>query len=69
VAFSFIAENDRPDHDKIAAFRWLFLMEFEALFVRVLQLGRVTLNSRRSMPMPAGRSALSYGHASQIGRS
>src|SRR5450432_1785515 len=40
VAFRFIAANDHPDHDTIAAFRRRFLKEIEALFVAVLQLAR-----------------------------
>ena len=40
VAFRFIAGNDHPDHDTIAAFRKRFLKEIEALFVRVLMLAK-----------------------------
>ena len=40
VAFRFIAANDHPDHDTIAAFRRRFLKEIEELFVEVLQLAR-----------------------------
>src|SRR5450432_3516092 len=40
VAFRFIAANDHPDHDTIAAFRRRFLKEIEGLFVRVLELAR-----------------------------
>ena len=40
VAFRFIAANDRPDHDTIAAFRRRFLKDIEALFVKVLLLAR-----------------------------
>jgi transposase len=40
VAFRFIAANDHPDHDTIAAFRRRFLKEIEALFVQVLLLAR-----------------------------
>jgi transposase len=36
VAFRFIAANDHPDHDMIAAFGRRFLKEIEALFVQVL---------------------------------
>ena len=36
VAFRFIAANDHPDHDTIAAFRRRFLKEIEGLFVQVL---------------------------------
>jgi len=40
VAFRFVAANEHPDHDTIAAFRKRFLKEIEALFVQVLLLGR-----------------------------
>src|ERR1700684_1356120 len=40
VAFRFIAANDHPDHDTIAAFRRRFLKEIEKLFVEVLLLAR-----------------------------
>ena len=40
VAFRFIAANDHPDHDTIAAFRRRFLAEIEGLFVQVLLLAR-----------------------------
>ena len=40
VAFRFIAANDHPDHDTIAAFRRRFLKEIEGLFVQVLLLAR-----------------------------
>ncbi len=40
VAFRFIAANDHPDHDTIAAFRRRFLKQIEALFVQVLALAR-----------------------------
>ncbi len=36
VAFRFIAANEHPDHDTIAAFRRRFLPQIEALFVQVL---------------------------------
>ena len=36
VAFRFIAANDHPDHDTIAAFRRRFLKQIETLFVQVL---------------------------------
>ena len=35
VAFRFIAANQHPDHDTIAAFRRRFLQEIEGLFVQV----------------------------------
>jgi len=40
VAFRFVAVNQHPDHDTIAAFRRRFLKPIEALFVEVLQLAR-----------------------------
>ena len=58
VAFRFIAANQHPDHDTIAAFRRRFLQEIEGLFVQVLagdgraQDGHGT--APRSTPMPAG---------------
>ena len=40
VAFRFIAANEHPDHDTIAAFRRRFLKQIEELFVQVLVLAR-----------------------------
>src|SRR5208282_4969463 len=40
VAFRFVAANQHPDHDTIAAFRKRFLKEIEALFVQILLLAR-----------------------------
>src|SRR6476646_9659769 len=40
VAFRFIAANEHPDHDTIAAFRRRFVKEIEGLFVQVLALAR-----------------------------
>ena len=40
VAFRFIAANQHPDHDTIAAFRRRFLTEIEGLFVQVLEVAR-----------------------------
>jgi len=63
VAFRFIAANDHPDHDTIAAFRRRFLKEIEGLFVQVLLLaremgvlnmGRSGSTARKSTPTPAG---------------
>jgi transposase len=41
VAFRFIAGNEHPDHDTIAAFRKRFLPQIAALFVEVLRLARM----------------------------
>jgi transposase len=75
VAFRFIAANDHPDHDTIAAFRRRFLKEIETLFVGVLllaremgmvQLGTVALDGTKIHANASRHSALSHGHASQI---
>jgi transposase len=75
VAFRFIAVNDHPDHDTIAAFRRRFLKEIETLFVAVLllaremgmlQLGTVALDGTKLHANASRHSALSYGHACQI---
>src|ERR1700680_4835489 len=74
VAFRFIAANDHPDHDTIAAFRRRFLKEIEGLFVQVLgvaremgvlKLGTVALDGTK-IHANASRSALSYEHAGKI---
>src|SRR6266567_4705066 len=75
VAFRFIAANDHPDHDTIAAFRRRFLKEIEALFVQVLHLARemgvlkmgtVGLDGTKIHANASRHSALSYEHAGKI---
>ena len=75
VAFRFIAANDHPDHDTIAAFRRRFLKEIEALFVQVLllareagvlQLGTVALDGTKVHANASRHSALSYEHACKL---
>jgi transposase len=75
VAFRFIAANQHPDHDTIAAFRRRFLPQIEALFVQVLllaremgvlQLGTVALDGTKIHANASRHSALSYQHAGQI---
>jgi transposase len=75
VAFRFIAANDHPDHDTIAAFRRRFLPQVEVLFVEVLllaremgllQLGTVALDGTKMHANASRHSALSYEHASKI---
>src|SRR5271165_6949949 len=75
VAFRFIAANDHPDHDTIAAFRQRFLKEIEALFVQVLLLARemgvlntgtVALDGTKIHANASRHSALSYEHAGKI---
>jgi hypothetical protein len=69
VAFRFIAANDHPDHDTIAAFRRRFLKEIEALFVQVLllaremgvlKMGTVALDGTKIHANASRHSALSY---------
>jgi transposase len=75
VAFRFIAANDHPDHDTIAAFRRRFLPEIETLFVQilllaremgVLKLGTVGLDGTKVHANASRHSALSYEHAGRI---
>jgi transposase len=75
VAFRFIAANQHPDHDTIAAFRRRFLPQVEALFVQVLllaremgvlQLGTVALDGTKLHANASRHSALSYELAGKI---
>ena len=75
VAFRFIAANDHPDHDTIAAFRRQFLKDIETLFVQVLllaremgmlKLGVVALDGTKVHANASRHSALSYEHAGRI---
>jgi len=75
VAFRFIAANDHPDHDTIAAFRRRFLKEIEKLFVEVLKLARemgllkmgtIALDGTKIHANASRHSALSYEHAVKI---
>ncbi len=75
VAFRFIAANDHPDHDTIAAFRRRFLREIEGLFVQVLllaremgvlKIGTVALDGTKIHANASRHSALSHEHAGKI---
>jgi len=75
VAFRYIAGNEHPDHDTIAAFRKRFLGQIEALFVDVLKLARtmgmlklgtVALDGTKVHANASRHSALSYAHARKI---
>src|SRR5246127_2699014 len=75
VAFRFIAANEHPDHDTIAAFRQRFLTEIEGLFVKVLllaremgvlNLGTVALDGTKIHANASRHSALSYEHAGKL---
>ena len=48
MAFRFVAANEHPDRDTIAAFRRRLLKQIEALFVQVLLLARVLAPRKRS---------------------
>src|SRR3954466_14107291 len=75
VAFRFIAANQHPDHDTIAAFRRRFLKEIEGLFVQVLEvaremgvlrMGTVALDGTKIHAHPSRHSPLSYEHGGGI---
>jgi transposase len=75
VAFRFVAANEHPDHDTIAAFRRRFLVEIEALFVEILtlaremgmlKLGTVALDGTKLHASASRHRALSYEHAGKI---
>src|SRR5215217_8156658 len=75
VAFRFIAANQHPDHDTIAAFRRRFLQEIEGLFVQVLavaremgvlRMGTVALDGTKIHANASRHSALSYEYAGKI---
>ena len=75
VAFRYIAANDHPDHDTIAAFRRRFLPQIEKLFVDVLvlaremgmlQMGTIALDGTKIHANASRHSALSYEHAGKI---
>jgi transposase len=75
VAFRFIAANEHPDHDTIAAFRRRFLQQIATLFVQVLgvaremgvlKLGTVALDGTKIHANASRHRALSYEHAGKI---
>jgi hypothetical protein len=75
VAFRFIAANQHPDHDTIAAFRRRFLGEITEPFVQVLELARemgvlrmgtVALDGTKIHANASRHSALSYEYAGKI---
>jgi len=75
VAFRFIAANEHPDHDTIAAFRRRFLQQIGTLFIQVLgvaremgvlKMGTVALDGTKIHANASRHSALSYEHAGKI---
>jgi transposase len=75
VAFRYIAANRHPDHDTIAAFRKRFLPQLRKLFVeilaishemKVLKLGKVSIDGTKVQANASKHKALSYGHACKL---
>jgi transposase len=75
VAFRFIAANQHPDHDTLAAFRRRFLPQIEGLFVQVLQvgqtlgllkLGTIALDGTKIKANASKHAAFSHGHALKL---
>ena len=75
VAFRFVAANEHPDRDTIAAFRRRFLKEIQGLFVQVLllaremgmlKMGTVVLDGTKIHANASRHNALSYEHAEKI---
>ena len=72
VAFRYIAADQHPDHDTLNTFRQRFLPQLQALFVqvlvlarelKVLHLGKISLDGTKVQANASKHSALSYGHA------
>ena len=77
VAFRYIAANDHPDHDTIATFRKRFLSEITPLFVQILQiahrmkvlkLGKVSLDGTKIKANASKHKALSWKYACKLER-
>jgi hypothetical protein len=75
VAFGFLAANQHPDHDTLAAFRRRFLTAIEGLFVQVLavaremgllRMGTMALDGTKIHATASRHSALSDEHAGRI---
>jgi transposase len=75
VAFRYIAANSHPDHDTIATFRRRFLPELAKIFVeilsiahemKVLKLGKVSIDGTKVKANASKHKALSYGHACKL---
>ena len=75
IAFRFISANTHPDHDTIANFRQRFLVEIEGLFTEVLliakdmkmlQLGKVSLDGTKLKANASKSKALSYAHIQRL---
>src|SRR3712207_6644735 len=75
VAFRFVAANQHPDHDTIAAFRRRFLPRIEEVFVQVLlparemglpRLGTVALDGTKIHANASRHGALSHERAGRL---
>ncbi len=75
VAFRFIAANEHPDHDTIATFRKRFLPQLTKIFVeilaiaremKILKLGKVSIDGTKIQANASKHKALSYGHACKL---
>lgn len=75
VAFRYIAANEHPDHDTIAAFRRRFMEELGPAFVRILEMaqamgllkvGTVSLDGTKVKANANKHKALSYGYAQRL---
>ncbi len=75
VAFRYIAANTHPDHDTIVEFRKRFLPELTKIFVeilavarqmKVLKLGKVSIDGTKVQANASKHKALSYGHACKL---
>jgi transposase len=77
VAFRYISANKHPDHDTIADFRKRFLPQLKPLFVqiltiagelKVLKLGKVSLDGSKIKANASKHHALSWQHAEKLER-
>ncbi len=75
VAFRYIAANSHPDHDTIAEFRKRFLPQLTKIFVeilgiahqmKVLKLGKVSIDGTKVEANASKHKSLSYGHACKL---
>jgi transposase len=75
IAFRYITANSHPDHDTIAAFRRRFLPELTKTFIRILEiasqmkvlrLGRVSLDGTKVKANASRHKAFSYDHACKL---
>lgn len=75
IAFRFLSANTHPDHDTIANFRQRFLVEIEELFItilliakdmKMLKLGKVSLDGTKIKANASKSKALSYAHIQRL---